>query len=124
MKWLNRLASLIFGLISVGIVKDFLEKHTVLVLDKDMDIDEELEEELEQEDMKDIVKLKPENYDNAMDLRGTPTHVCPCGCNIFNVKVIFNNFEIATYFLDMECANCGSLATAPTPVDNKGGFEN
>jgi hypothetical protein len=65
----------------------------------------------------DINDLKPEDYTKAMDLRGTPTHVCPCGCNIWNVKVIFYRSEIAQYFLDMECANCGSLATAPTPED-------
>lgn len=52
-----------------------------------------------------------------MDIRGVPTHVCPCGCNIWNLKVIFDSCEIATYFLDMECANCGTLATAPTPID-------
>lgn len=61
--------------------------------------------------------LRPPDYNHAMDLRGTPTHVCPCGSNIWNVKAAFDNFEIAQYFLDMECANCGSLATAPTPVD-------
>ncbi len=61
----------------------------------------------------------PANYDNAMDLRGTPTHLCPCGCNIWNVKVMFEDFEIATYFLEMECANCGSMATAPTPLDRE-----
>jgi hypothetical protein len=115
MKWLNRLAALLFGLISVGLVRDFLDKHTVIVLDKDADI--EIEED---EDMEDIINLKPENYDHAMDLRGAPTHVCPCGCNIFNVKVIFDDYEIGTYFLDMECAQCGSLATAPTPVDREG----
>ena len=38
------------------------------------------------------------------------------------VKVMFESNEIATYFLDMECANCGSVATAPTPVDK--GFIN
>ena len=43
------------------------------------------------------------------------THVCACGCKVFNLKVIFEEGEIATYFLDMECAHCGSLATAPTP---------
>lgn len=115
MKWLNRLAALLFGLISVGLVRDFLDKHTVIVLDKDADI--EIEED---EDMEDIINLKPENYDHAMDLRGAPTHICPCGCNIFNVKVIFDDYEIGTYFLDMECAQCGSLATAPTPVDREG----
>ena len=83
--------------------------------------DKQYEDEEEAEDeMLDINDLKPENYDNAMDLRGTPTHVCPCGCNIFNVKVIFEDYEIGTYFLDMECAQCGSLATAPTPVDREG----
>ena len=115
MKWLNRLAALLFGLISVGLVRDFLDKHTIIVLDKDADI--EIEED---EDMEDIINLRPENYDHAMDLRGAPTHVCPCGCNIFNVKVIFEDYEIGTYFLDMECAQCGSLATAPTPVDREG----
>ena len=66
-----------------------------------------------------INDLKPANYDHAIDLRGTPTHVCVCGCHIWNVKVIFDDFEIATYFIDMECANCGSFATAPTPIDRE-----
>ena len=81
-------------------------------------------EELEQESQKreyplSINDLKPENYDHAMDLRGAPTHMCPCGCNIWNVKVIFEDFEVATYFLDMECANCGTMATAPTLLDRE-----
>jgi hypothetical protein len=112
MKWLNRLAALLFGLISVGLIRDFFDKHTVIVLDKEF--------EEEEDDMEDITNLRPDNYENSMDLRGTPTHVCPCGCNIFNVKVIFDDYEIGTYFLDMECANCGSLATAPTPMDREG----
>lgn len=115
MMWLNRLAALLFGLITVGLVRDFLDKHTVIVLDDELKSYIEEEEEVE-----DIVNLRPENYDHAMDLRGAPTHVCPCGCNIWNVKVIFDDYEIGTYFLDMECANCGSLATAPTPVDREG----
>ena len=117
MRWLNRLAALLFGLITAGLIRDFLSKHTVIGLDNEGDLDDE------DENMDDIVNLKPENYDNAMDLRGAPTHVCPCGCNIFNVKVIFYENEIATYFLDMECANCGSLATAPTPVDHTEGLD-
>jgi hypothetical protein len=68
---------------------------------------------------KEIQELNPKDYGNAMDLRGTPTHVCPCGCNVWNVKVTFDDFEIGSYFLDMECANCGSLATAPTPIDKE-----
>lgn len=93
-------------------MREFLDKNRILIIsDDNEDID------FEEEDMKHITDLKPENYDHAMDLRGTPTHVCPCGCNIWNLKVIFDENEIATYFLDMECAQCGSLATAPTPVD-------
>jgi hypothetical protein len=56
----------------------------------------------------------------AMDLRGTPTHACICGSAVWNIKAVFDNYEIATYFLDMECAECGSLATAPTPLDREG----
>jgi hypothetical protein len=67
----------------------------------------------------DINDLRPANYDHAMDLRGVPTHVCPCGCDIWNLKVVFDDFEISSYFLDMECASCGSLATAPTPIDRE-----
>ena len=70
------------------------------------------------EEFNDINNLKP-NYSKAMDIRGVPTHTCPCGCEIWNLKVIFDNSEIATYFLDMECANCGTLATAPTPLDRE-----
>lgn len=122
MKWLNRLAALLFGLISVGIIKDFLSRHDVIILNKESF--EDFTDYEEEEKMEDILNLRPANYDNAMDLRGTPTHVCPCGCNIFNLKVIFYQNEIATYFLDMECAQCGSLATAPTPVDNREGLDN
>jgi hypothetical protein len=71
------------------------------------------------EEPRDINDLRPD-YTKAMDLCGVPTYVCPCGCDIFNLKVIFYNFEIASYFLDMECANCGTLATAPTPLDRDG----
>jgi hypothetical protein len=114
MKWLSRLSALLFGLITLGMAKDLLEKNRILVVSGD---DVEFDDEGEQLDIKD---LRPANYDSAMDLRGAPTHLCVCGCNIWNVKVIFSEYQIATYFLDMECANCGSLATAPTPVDIEG----
>jgi len=61
--------------------------------------------------------IPPVDYDKAIDLRGTPTHVCPCGSQVWLVKVVFSEYEIASYFLDMECSSCGSLATAPTPID-------
>jgi hypothetical protein len=65
---------------------------------------------------KHITELKPD-YKSAMDIRGTPTTVCPCGSQIWNLKTIFDsdNGTIEMYFTDMECAECGTLATAPTP---------
>lgn len=81
---------------------------------------EEIQDEMEKRKYPITINdLKPANYDHAMDLRGAPTHLCPCGCNIWNVKVIFEDFEIATYFIDMECAHCGSMATAPTLLDRE-----
>lgn len=114
MDLIGKLIAFIAGVFSLNIIKDFLEKNQIIIVSKE-DIVPDIN------DMpKDILKLRPQNLDKAMDLRGTPTHVCPCGCEIWNLKVIFENFEIGTYFLDMECASCGSLATAPTPVDREG----
>lgn len=103
-----------FGLITVGAVREFLSTNRILVINDNV---ADIEFDEDDEDM-DISELKPD-YESAMDFRGMPTHLCPCGCNIWNLKVIFDNYEIATYFLDMECANCGSLATAPTPLDRE-----
>ena len=44
MKWLNRLAALLFGLISVGIIRDFFNKHTIIVLDKEENLEEDDED--------------------------------------------------------------------------------
>jgi hypothetical protein len=33
---------------------------------------------------------------------------------------MFEDYEISMYFTEMQCANCGSLATAPTLVDAPG----
>ena len=79
-------------------------------------------EEAAQDALTEIAKsdpgyLPPVDYDNAMDLRGTPTHVCPCGSQVWLLKVTFVDYEISNYFLDMECLMCGSFATAPTPID-------
>ena len=48
-----------------------------------------------------------------------PTTICPCGSRVWDVKVSFDSDtgEVDMYFLDMECAVCGTLATAPTPED-------
>lgn len=111
MTWLYYIFATLLGLIGVRELTRFFKQNMLVVINKE---DIVREEHMESED---ILSLRPENYDNAMDLRGTPTHVCVCGCNVFNLKVIFDDFQIMQYFLDMECAQCGSLATAPTPVD-------
>ncbi|MGV2433164.1 MAG UNVERIFIED_CONTAM: hypothetical protein LVQ98_07895 [Rickettsiaceae bacterium] len=72
-------------------------------------------------DKNDVEEARKEQKadDSTMDLRGTPTHACVCGSNQFYIRAIFDDYEIATYFLDMQCANCGSYATAPTPLDRE-----
>ena len=104
MKWLNRLSATLLGLIGIGIVRDFFNKYDVLVFDKeDVEAARQEQEEPSQE--------------QSMDLRGPASHECICGSNQFYIRAIFDNYEIAQYFLDMQCVNCGSLLTAPTPVD-------
>lgn len=102
MKWVNRLAAALLGLIGIGVVKDFFKNYEVLVFNKG-----------------DIDQARAEQENAGMDLRGNPTHECICGSQVFYIKAVFDNYEIATYFLDMECIECGSLATAPTPLDRE-----
>jgi hypothetical protein len=97
---LNRISILILSLVSASAVKNFLGKYEVLIFDKE-----------------DLGEEEPEP--TALDLRGTPTHTCVCGSNIWYVKTVFENYEISTYFLDMLCASCGNIATAPTLVDRE-----
>jgi hypothetical protein len=104
MKWVNRLSATLLGLIGIGIIREFFSRYDVLVFDKN-DV-----EEARQEQSRQI---------NPIDLRGTPTHECICGCRAFFVKTIFDNYEIGTYFLDMQCVECGALLTAPTPLDRE-----
>lgn len=101
--------SLLTGVVGKAVTR-FFDKNVILIADR---------EDLYMEDSLNISDLKPDNYDNAMDLRGTPTHVCVCGCTVWNLKVMFEEGMISQYFLDMECSSCGSLATAPTPVDDR-----
>lgn len=102
MKWVNRLSLVVTALIGIGIVKDFFSKYDVLIFDK-----------------KDVDEARKDQNETAMDLRGTPTHVCVCGSQVFYIKAAFDNYEIGTYYLDMQCAECGNLATAPTPLDRE-----
>jgi len=54
----------------------------------------------------------------AADLRDFgPVHVCPCGSQVFNAMVAFDDFDLVWYFLDGSCVNCGNLVKLPCPVD-------
>lgn len=105
MKWVNRLAATLLSLIGIGVVRQFFQKYDVLIFDKN-----DVEEARQANAFGDI---------NPVDLRGTPTHACVCGSIHFYIRAIFENYEIATYFLDMQCVECGALLTAPTPLDRE-----
>lgn len=81
--------------------------------EKDLDL-----EQKESKGPMNVSDMKPD-YSKAVDLRDkdNPTHVCICGSMLWNVKCMFQDYEISMYMLDMECAECGSMATAPTLVD-------
>ena len=55
-----------------------------------------------------------------LDARGIPTNECPnCANRLFTVQVSFDDdYNVGSYFLDAECAMCGTLLTAPTPLDH------
>ena len=76
---------------------------------------------MSQENPKEIKDLFKKDYSRAMDLRGNPIgDFCLCGSELFTAIVAFEHGEIAFYFLDGECVDCGSLVTLPTPIDNLG----
>jgi len=102
MKWVNRLAATLVGLIGIGVIREFFSRYDVLVFNKN-----------------DVEEARQEKNWNPVDLRGTPTHACICGSTHFYVRTVFENYEIATYFLDMQCTECGALLTAPTPLDRE-----
>lgn len=67
-------------------------------------------------DIRDL--LHNQDYSSAMDLRGSPIgDHCVCGCEVFIMLAAFNKGEVTFYFLDAECAGCGSLVTLATPLD-------
>jgi hypothetical protein len=55
------------------------------------------------------------------DFRGIPTCACPdCGSSLLRIVATFNyeTYEIDSYLIDNAvCFDCGSLVTAPTPLD-------
>lgn len=66
---------------------------------------------------KSIRALKPD-YTGSMEYEDQVLHTCPiCESDIWNIKATFQDYEIAQYFLDMECSSCGTYAKAPTPLD-------
>jgi hypothetical protein len=66
---------------------------------------------------KNIRELKPD-YTGSMDYADQVLHECPiCESTIWNIKAQFEDYEMATYFLDMECSSCGTYGRAPTPLD-------
>lgn len=48
-----------------------------------------------------------------------PVHVCFCGSRLFKVGCMFEDNDIAMWFVDAECADCGALVKVPTPADVK-----
>jgi hypothetical protein len=64
-----------------------------------------------------IRELKPD-YTGTMEYENEVLHECPvCDSNIWNIKASFEDYELAVYFVDMECASCGTYAKAPTLAD-------
>lgn len=81
----------------------------------------EVESALKEDDLhvsaKSIRELKPD-YTGTMDYAEEICHDCPhCESNFWNLKVSFEDYEISSYVLQMECAICGTYALAPTLAD-------
>jgi uncharacterized Zn finger protein len=58
-----------------------------------------------------------------IDARGIPTCECPqCGSKYFVTIVTFDPIEytIKDYRLDIQCNDCGTFTTAPTPENKPG----
>lgn len=54
-----------------------------------------------------------------IDQRGIPTHEClNCGCNVFAVHAVFDDYDIAGWYLEGSCSCCGSPLTVPCPADD------
>jgi len=56
-----------------------------------------------------------------IDARGIPTCNCPnCGNGLFRALVSFDpeTYMVGMYHLDIQCNECGTFCTAPTPLDH------
>ena len=57
--------------------------------------------------------------DSSLDARGIPTHACPnCGGEIFEILARFEEYDIAMWWVNGKCHECGTWLTVPTPVDD------
>lgn len=59
----------------------------------------------------------------SLNARGIPTTECPeCASSLFTIQAAFDpeTYEVVYYLLNAECAMCGTLLTAPTPLDLPG----
>lgn len=58
-----------------------------------------------------------------VDVRGLPANACPlCGGRVLRLRALFDDYDIAMWFLDAECDACGALLTAPCPPDRPEGY--
>ena len=57
---------------------------------------------------------------NTLDARGIPTAECPsCESTIFTAQISFDeDYNLAGYLLNAECAFCKTLVSLPTPLDH------
>ena len=66
---------------------------------------------------------QPYEQPDGLDLRGVPANACPaCGSRVLYVKAIFDDYDLAAWFMDASCAECGALLTAPCPPDRPGEY--
>lgn len=65
-----------------------------------------------------VLDFKSDPHLPSFDLSEIIMHECICGSDMWKIIVCFDNYEISSYMLDMECFHCGTRAKAPTPIDN------
>lgn len=54
--------------------------------------------------------------------KNLPTLACPaCGCLMFSIVVMWDKEtrEVGWYDLRQTCKECGTISTAPTPIDEE-----
>lgn len=53
------------------------------------------------------------------DFKDTVVEECLCGCNLFYVIAVFSEGDLAGYYTDAVCYDCGAWVKVPTPVDSE-----